>query len=60
MERERNLLMKTIQQEKSFSSPISSRDDHDVQDLVSQIRHLASRALNDSSDEENENSIKIS
>ena len=60
LERERNLLMKTIQQEKSLSPPTSSRDDPDIQNLVSQIRHLASRALNDSSDEENENSIKFS
>jgi len=56
LERERNLLMKTIQQEKSFSPQISSRNENEneIEDLVSQIRHLASRALNDSTDDEND------
>lgn len=52
LERERNLLMKNIHQEKSFSPRIETSDDGDLQDLVSEIRQLASRALDQSSDEE--------
>lgn len=53
LERERNLLMKTMHQEKSPIVPRSiTNDDGDIQNLVSQIRQLASRALDDSSDEE--------
>ena len=55
LERERNLLMKSIHQEKSPSPQISSTDDGDIQHLVTQIRHLASRALNESSDEDEPN-----
>jgi hypothetical protein len=52
LERERNLLMKTIHQEKSYSPQIQISDDGDLQHLVSEIRQLASRALDESSDEE--------
>jgi hypothetical protein len=52
LERERNLLMKTIHQEKSSSPRIFSSDDGDIQHLVSEIRQLASRALDESSDED--------
>lgn len=52
LERERNLLMKTIRQEKSVSPQMAAPEENDIQDLVSQIRHLASRALQDSSDED--------
>ncbi|CAF3992088.1 unnamed protein product, partial [Adineta steineri] len=55
LERERNLLMKTIHQEKSYSSPTIPSDDGDIQCLVSEIRQLASRALDESSDEEHTN-----
>lgn len=55
LERERNLLMKTIHQEKSYSPPIQRTDDGDLQNLVSEIRQLASRALDESSDEEDIN-----
>ncbi|CAF0975956.1 unnamed protein product [Adineta ricciae] len=48
LERERNLLMKTIHQEKSHSLS----DDGDLHHLVSEIRQLASQALDESSDEE--------
>lgn len=57
LERERNLLMRTIHQEKSSSPQIISSDDNDLQYLVSEIRQLASRALDDSSDEENMNKV---
>ncbi|CAF0826257.1 unnamed protein product [Adineta steineri] len=55
LERERNLLMKTIHQEKSYSSPTLPSEDGDIQCLVSEIRQLASRALDESSDEEHTN-----
>lgn len=55
LERERNLLMKTIHQEKSYSPQIPPSDDGDLQHLVSEIRQLASRALDESSDEEDIN-----
>jgi len=55
LERERNLLMKTIHQEKSHSPEILPSDDGDLQNLVSEIRQLASRALDESSDEEHMN-----
>ncbi|CAF2916048.1 unnamed protein product [Rotaria sp. Silwood2] len=57
LERERNLLMKTIHQEKSYSPQILPSEDNDLQYLVSEIRQLASRALDESSDEENMNKI---
>ncbi|CAF0912591.1 unnamed protein product [Rotaria sordida] len=57
LERERNLLMKTIHQEKSYSPQILQSDDNDLQYLVSEIRQLASRALDESSDEEDINKI---
>ena len=57
LERERNLLMKSIHQEKSPSPRISSTDDGDIQHLVTEIRQLASRALNESSDEDEPNTI---
>ncbi len=57
LERERNLLMKTIHQEKSYSPQIPPSDDGDLQHLVSEIRQLASRALDESSDEEDINKI---
>jgi hypothetical protein len=53
LERERNLLMKTIHHEKNYSPQIPPSDDGDLQHLVSEIRQLASRALDESSDEEN-------
>ena len=55
LERERNLLMKTIHQEKSSSPHIYPSNDGDIQHLVSEIRQLASRALDESSDEEDVN-----
>ncbi|CAF1497018.1 unnamed protein product [Rotaria magnacalcarata] len=57
LERERNLLMKSIHQEKSYSPQITSSDDGDLQYLVSEIRQLASKALDESSDEEDINKI---
>ncbi len=57
LERERNLLMKTIHQEKSYSPKIQPSEDGDLQHLVSEIRQLASRALDESSDEEDINKI---
>ena len=57
LERERNLLMKTIHQEKSNSPSIPPSEDGDLQYLVSEIRQLASQALNESSDEEDTNKI---
>ncbi|CAF4164536.1 unnamed protein product [Rotaria magnacalcarata] len=57
LERERNLLMKSIHQEKSYSPQIASSDDGDLQYLVSEIRQLASKALDESSDEEDINKI---
>ncbi|UJR37997.1 hypothetical protein I4U23_030679 [Adineta vaga] len=57
LERERNLLMKTIHQEKSHSPSFQARDDGDLHNLVSEIRQLASRALDESSDEEETNKI---
>ena len=61
LERERNLLMKSIHQEKSFSPRTSpSLDDGDIQHLVSEIRHLASRALHDSSDDNDDEATKAS
>ncbi|CAF0922330.1 unnamed protein product [Rotaria sp. Silwood1] len=57
LERERNLLMKTIHQEKSYSPQILPSDDNDLQYLVSEIRQLASRALDESSDDEDMNKI---
>ena len=52
LERERNLLMKSIHQEKSYSPAIPPSEDGDLQHLVSEIRQLASRALDDSSDDD--------
>ena len=52
LERERNLLMKSVHQEKSHSPEIPPAEDGDLQHLVSEIRQLASRALDDSSDDE--------
>ncbi|CAF4716355.1 unnamed protein product [Rotaria socialis] len=57
LERERNLLMKSIHQEKSYSPQITPSDDGDLQYLVSEIRQLASKALDESSDEEDINKI---
>lgn len=57
LERERNLLMKSIHQEKSHSPQLIPTDDRDLQYLVSEIRQLASRALDASSDEEDINKI---
>ena len=57
LERERNLLMKTIHQEKPYSPRVlpSPSDDSDLQHLLSEIRQLASRALDESSDEDKMN-----
>ena len=60
LERERNLLMKSIHQEKSYSPQIPPSEDGDLQHLVSEIRHLASRALDDSSDEDEQHTNKTS
>jgi hypothetical protein len=49
--------MKTIHQEKSYSPQIPPSEDGDLQYLVSEIRQLASRALDESSDEEDTNKI---
>lgn len=57
LERERNLLMKTMHQEKSCSPQVPPSDDSDLQYLVTEIRQLASRALDESSDEEDINKI---
>lgn len=56
LERERNLLMKNLPHEKS-NQPT---DDGDLQHLVSEIRQLASRALDDSSDDDEQHTIKTS
>lgn len=60
LERERNLLMKSIHQEKSYSPQIPPSEDGDLQHLVSEIRHLASRALDDSTDEDEQHTNKTS
>ena len=60
LERERNLLMKSIHQEKSSSPHISPMDDGDIQHLVSEIRHLANRALHESSDDDDDDATKAS
>lgn len=57
LERERNLLMKSVHHEKSHSPPA---EDGDLQHLVSEIRQLASRALDDSSDDEQQHTHRTS
>lgn len=52
LERERTLLMKSVHHDKSYSPQPPPSDQGDLQFLVSEIRQLASRALNDSSDDD--------
>lgn len=52
LERERNLLMKSVHHEKPLSPQIRASEEGDLQDLVSEIRQLASRALDESSDDD--------